>query len=483
MLDHYIFGRTERISPEAPVPVVHFEHEEHRVGGAGSVAANLAALRADVKVIGIVGADEAGAELRRRLADCGACVDHLVEAAGRPTVTKVRVMGSSQERTPQQMLRLDYENTLAVDSATAQRLIDAVAAALDHTDLICIEDYNKGVVTPDVCHQVIAMARSRRIPVIVDPANLADYAKYAGATAIKPNRPEAERSTGLMVRTEADYAPAAEQMLQHLDLEAVVITLNEAGCYLATADGQRRWLRTRPRQVADATGAGDMVLATLGVARAAGASWEDAAALSNVAAGLEVERLGCVPVTPQEIIDDLIAEGRLHLGKERPLEKLLAELQHHRANGKRIVFTNGCFDLIHLGHVKYFQFAKAQGDLLVVGVNTDASIRRLKGPKRPIIHEDDRISVLEELESIDYLVRFDDDTPLELIRQIRPDVLVKGADYAKEQIVGWEIVEACGGRIALAPLIDGRSTTGVIQRILDAHGDEPDRLAATGTRP
>jgi D-beta-D-heptose 7-phosphate kinase/D-beta-D-heptose 1-phosphate adenosyltransferase len=187
-----------------------------------------------------------------------------------------------------------------------------------------------------------------------------------------------------------------------------------------------------------------------------------------------------VPVTPQEIVQDLIVEGRLHLGKERPLPQLLAELEHHRAAGKRIVFTNGCFDLIHLGHVKYFQFAKRQGDVLVVGVNTDAGIRRLKGPRRPIIHEDDRVHVLEELESIDYLVRFEEDTPLELIRRILPDVLVKGADYAKEQVVGWEIVESHGGRVALAPLIDGRSTSALIQRILDAHSEPPDPGSARG---
>jgi len=205
------------------------------------------------------------------------------------------------------------------------------------------------------------------------------------------------------------------------------------------------------------------------VARAAGASWVEAVTLGNVAAGLEVERFGTVPITPGEIVQEIQTQIHEHLGKERSLPALVAELARHRASGKKIVFTNGCFDLIHLGHVKYFQFARKQGDLLVVGVNTDASIRKLKGPTRPIIGESDRVGVLEELESIDYLVRFEEDTPANLISQIRPDVLVKGADYQKEAVVGWDLVESYGGKVALAPLIDGKSTSAVIQRILETH--------------
>jgi D-beta-D-heptose 7-phosphate kinase/D-beta-D-heptose 1-phosphate adenosyltransferase len=212
-----------------------------------------------------------------------------------------------------------------------------------------------------------------------------------------------------------------------------------------------------------------MVLAMVAVARGAGAGWTDAVALANIAGGLEVERFGCVPITPDEIIQDLMAEGRERPGKRRTLPQLLPELQRHRALGRKVVFTNGCFDLIHLGHVEYFRFAKRQGDILVVAVNSDHSIQKLKGPKRPIISENDRISVLEELESIDYVISFDDDTPIPLLEALRPEVLVKGADYTKEQVVGWQIVEGYGGRVALAPLIDGRSTSSVIQRILDAY--------------
>jgi D-beta-D-heptose 7-phosphate kinase/D-beta-D-heptose 1-phosphate adenosyltransferase len=325
-------------------------------------------------------------------------------------------------------------------------------------------------VTTEVCRAIIDAAKVRGIPVLVDPARISDYRKYAGATCLKLNRPEAARATGLPVETPEQFQHAAERLLETLSLEAVVLTLDKHGAYVASRSGDRRLLQTRARQVYDVTGAGDMAFAMLAVARAAGANWEEATALANVAGGLEVEKFGVVPITPEEIIRELFADAHLRQGKQRSLTNLLPELARNRANGKRIVFTNGCFDLIHLGHIKYFQFAKQQGDLLIVGVNTDASIQRLKGPKRPIINEADRISVLEELESIDYLVSFDEDTPLRLIESIRPDVLVKGADYRKDQVVGWDVVERAGGTVALAPLIDGRSTSNVIERILDAYG-------------
>jgi D-beta-D-heptose 7-phosphate kinase/D-beta-D-heptose 1-phosphate adenosyltransferase len=469
MLDRYIFGNAERLSPEAPVPVLHFQHEEYRLGGAGSVLADLAALGAAVKVIGVLGCDDAAKEVRKHLDTCEADRSGVVEVSDRPTVTKLRLVGSAQHRHPQQMIRLDYENSSPIDAAAGERVIENISAALADADVLCIEDYNKGLLTAEVCGRAIALARERGVPIIIDPANISDYSKYVGATALKLNRGEAERATGLPVRSFEDYAPVAELLLKRLQLEAVILTLDKQGAYLATSAGERRHLKTRERQVFDVTGAGDMVLAMIAVARAAGGSWADAVALANVAGGLEVEKFGCVPITPQEIIQDLLVQSREQIGKQRSLEQLLPELQRLRSIGRKIVFTNGCFDIIHLGHVEYFRFAKHQGDVLVVGVNSDAGIRRLKGPKRPIIAEQDRLSVLEELQSIDYLVAFDEETPIRLLEQIRPDVLVKGADYTKEKVVGWDIVEAYGGRVALAPLIDGRSTSSVIARILEAY--------------
>jgi D-beta-D-heptose 7-phosphate kinase/D-beta-D-heptose 1-phosphate adenosyltransferase len=469
MVDRYLYGNAERLSPEAPVPVLHFQKEELRLGGAGSVAANLATLGAKVTTVGVIGPDETGRQLKHLLQTIGADPAGLVEC-DRPTTCKMRLVGSAQHRHPQQMIRLDFEHSAPVDHATAQKLIASAMQAMQTAEVVCIEDYNKGAVTPDICRAVIQAAKHRGLPVLIDPARIDDYRKYAGATCLKLNRPEAAKATGLPVETPEQFQLAAERLLETLSLEAVVVTLDKHGAYIASRAGDRRLLQTRTRQVYDVTGAGDMAFAMLAVARAAGANWEDATALANVAGGLEVEKFGVVPITPQEIIQELLTEAHLHAGKFRDLQTLLPELARHRASGKRLVFTNGCFDLIHLGHVKYFQFAKARGDLLIVGVNTDKSIQRLKGDKRPIINEADRISVLEELESIDYLVAFDDDTPINLIQAIRPDVLVKGADYKKEQVVGWDLVESYGGSVALAPLIDGRSTSKVIERIIDAYG-------------
>jgi D-beta-D-heptose 7-phosphate kinase/D-beta-D-heptose 1-phosphate adenosyltransferase len=470
MLDRYLYGNAERLSPEAPVPVLHYQREELRLGGAGGVAARRAARGAEVRFAGPVGADAAGRQVRQQLRDWGVGVDSIVEVKDRPTVSKVRLVGLAQHRHPQQMMRLDYEDPRPMAPDLAGQICQRVVAELASADLLCVEDYNKGVLSPDfVCTPVIGEARSRGVPVLIDPANLPDYSRYAGATALKLNRIEAARATGLPVNNPEQYDAAATLLLDRLKLEAVVITLDKSGAYLGGRDGERRWLKTRARQVYDVTGAGDMVLAMLAMARAAGASWAEAVALANVAGGLEVEKFGSVPVTREEVIQELLTEAHEHLGKERTLEQLVPELQRHRAMGKKIVFTNGCFDLMHLGHAKYFQFAKKQGDLLVVGVNTDASICQLKGPKRPVTKEDDRVGLLEEMQSIDYLVRFGEETPMRLIEQIRPDVLVKGADYRKEQVVGWELVESYGGRVALAPLVDGKSTTAVIQKILEAY--------------
>jgi D-beta-D-heptose 7-phosphate kinase/D-beta-D-heptose 1-phosphate adenosyltransferase len=448
--------------------VLHYQSEELRLGGAANVASMLATLGAKVRPIGLVGNDSAGEDIRKLMQKAGIDPSLLVPADDRPTTTKLRLVGAAQHRHAQQLMRLDFENSGAISDAITAKLLTQAEKAIAACDIVCIEDYNKGAVSSRVCQGVIAAAKSRGIQVLVDPASIADYSKYSGATALKLNRSEAARATGRPIEGPDDFQPAAEFLLDKLNLEAAILTLDRHGAFLATREGERRWLKhARPRQVFDATGAGDMVLAMLTAARAAGADWVEAVALGNVAAGLEVERFGTVPIKPEEIIQEIQNEAHEHPGKERTLDALLAELAGHRASGKRIVFTNGCFDLIHLGHVKYFQFARKQGDLLVVGVNTDEGICRLKGPKRPIISETDRLGVLEEFESIDYLVRFSEDTPRNLIEKIRPDVLVKGADYPKEKVVGWDLVESYGGTVVLAPLVDGKSTSALIQRILE----------------
>ncbi|MEM7809648.1 MAG: D-glycero-beta-D-manno-heptose 1-phosphate adenylyltransferase [Planctomycetota bacterium] len=472
MLDRYLYGTADRLSPEAPVPVLHFKREEMRLGGAGHVAADLATLGLSVDVIGVAGNDDFGRQMRETLQQQAIDTTGLVAASDRPTTSKVRLVGMAQHRTPQQMIRLDYEDAGDVDEAACKLVDDALAGVLDRgTDVVCIEDYAKGVCCEPVVRETIRRCREAGVPVLVDPPKIEDLSKYRGATCIKLNRREAQASTGLDCETIAGVEQAAGRLLEELDLQCVVITIDKDGAFLATRDGGHRLLETRARSVADVTGAGDMFLAMLAAARAAGAGWSDATALANVASGLEVERFGAQPVRPEEIVSELVHDLQHDKGKVRDADELQAELDRHRAAGRRIVFTNGCFDLVHLGHVEYFRFAKAQGDVLVVGVNTDESIRRLKGDKRPIVSLSDRLGVLSELESIDYLVTFANDTPLSLIEAIGPDVLVKGADYKKEEVVGWEIVEGRGGRIALAPLIEGRSTSTVIRKIIDAYAD------------
>jgi D-beta-D-heptose 7-phosphate kinase/D-beta-D-heptose 1-phosphate adenosyltransferase len=472
MLDRYIYGNAERLSNDAPVPVLHFQREESRLGGAGRVAADLATLGARVHMVSVCGSDQTGQQICSMLQQFGVNTDGIVSTPDRPGIAKIRMVGLAQHRHAQHLIRLDYEDPAPIDEPLAAKMLAGLESALEGAAALCIEDYNKGVLADNVCRQVIAMARKRGIPILVDPYQLSDYSKYTGATVITPNRSEASQATKLPCADEAHFQPLAEKLLKQLDLEAVVLTLDKDGAYLATKPGERRWLKTRERKVYDVAGAGDMLLSMLAMARCAGGDWVESVALANLASGLEVEKYGSVPITPTEVKVELLTEQHEHLGKQRPLDNLLGELKQHRAAGRRIVFTNGCFDLIHLGHVKYFQFARAQGDLLVVGVNTDRSINNLKGPKRPIVNEHDRLEVLEELESIDYLVLFDEQTPIKLIEAIKPDVLVKGADYKKEQVVGWDVVESAGGRVALAPLIDGRSTTALIHKIMEAYGKE-----------
>lgn len=470
MLDRYLYGTADRLSPEAPVPVLHFRREETRLGGAGHVASDLAALGLQVVAVGAVGKDEYGRILREELGGEGVDVGGLFDTPSRPTTSKVRLVGMAQHRTPQQMIRLDYEEATDLTDYAEQAAVAATEGAIvSGVNVVCIEDYNKGVCCESVARKTIERCRLLRIPVLVDPPSVASLDKYRGATCLKLNRRETCTATGISCETEDEIQKAAAKLLIDLDLEAVIVTLDKDGAFLATRDGTSRRLATRARSVADVTGAGDMFLAMLAAAHAAGGDWPDATALANVASGLEVERFGAKPVSPDEIVAELLNDLRQHRGKRRDLSEIVAETAGLRAAGRRVVFTNGCFDLIHLGHVEYFRFAKRQGDVLVVGVNTDESIQRLKGEKRPIVSLEDRLGVLEELESIDYLVTFDEDTPLDLITAIKPDVLVKGADYAKEQVVGWEVVEANGGHVALAPLVEGRSTSNVIGRIIEAY--------------
>ncbi len=476
MLDRYAYGNAERLSPDAPVPVLCVEREENKPGGAANVCLDLRALRCDVAALGVRGDDGFGRLLADALRDAGIDPAGLVIADDRPTTVKQNLVGLAQHRHPQKMFRLDTERKGPLPDAVADRLLAAAEPLLEGADVLCLEDYGKGVLTPRVCAGLIAMAKAKGVPVYVDPAAEGDYTKYRGATTITPNRTEAERATGLNTRdgNGETLRRMAAQLLEELELETVVLTLDKQGALLLGRGSDGRpgepvLVPTVARSVYDVTGAGDMVLAMLASSRANGADWAQAVALANVAAGLEVEKFGIVPIELGEILLSLLRLNHDELGKLRTPEQLAVELDAHRAAGHTIAFTNGCFDILHAGHVAYLREARKRGDLLVVGLNSDDSIRRIKrdkpGPPRPVNTAEDRVMVLSELQSVDYIAVFDDDTPLRLIETVKPDVLVKGADYQRENVVGGDFVEARGGRVELVDLVEGRSTTNILQRL------------------
>jgi D-beta-D-heptose 7-phosphate kinase/D-beta-D-heptose 1-phosphate adenosyltransferase len=464
MLDRYVWGDAERISQEAPVILLHADRREERLGGASSVASMLRALGARVALAGVVGADVDGTRIRRMLLDLGIDHDAVLTVNDRPSTVKERYIGRAQHRHPQQMIRVDYEVRTHLREPTAQQLNALIAQQMRKADIVLISDYDKAVCTPAVLAEVLAQARSLGLRTLADPIRGRDYLPYKGCSVITPNRLEAGLATGRLLQDVPQVLEAAVQLQQELDLEAAVITLDKDGMALAHRDGRRQIYPTRPRQVYDITGAGDMVLSVLGMALAAGADFDAAIALANCAGGLEVEKIGVATVSRDEILRDLLQIGTQHQ-KVWPLEALCRQLDNRRRVGQRVAFTNGCFDVLHAGHVQYLQEARAQADVLVVGLNSDASVRALKGGDRPIHPAEARATVLAGLQAVDYVVLFEEDTPQALIEALRPDVLVKGADYRKEDVVGAAFVESYGGRVYLAPVRKGFSSTKVIEQM------------------
>ncbi len=464
ILDQYVYGDAERLSPEAPVPVVRERYRQMRVGGAANVAVFLAALGAVPVLAGVIGNDASGVALKELLAAAHVDAKAVIAATDRPTSTKTRFIGLAQHRHQQQMLRLDHETLEPVDAGVEQRLLAALEAEIPSCHLVCIEDYNKGLLSDAVCQKIISMARAAGREVLVDPAAIKDYRRYHGATAITPNRTEAELAAGWRLENFQEEAPRlAATLLERLNLDVCVLTLDRHGMYRLERGKPGVLHPTRPRNVYDVTGAGDMVLAMLAMARANGASWSVAMDLGNIAGGLEVEKFGCVPLSRTEIVDELLQMDSAPRRKILSLPRLLERLPS-RHSAQRIVFTNGVFDILHAGHVQYLNFARSQGDVLVVGVNSDESVRRLKGPSRPVNPLEDRMAVLAGLEAVNFVTAFEQDTPLELISAITPAILVKGADYQDKPVVGREWVEAAGGKVVLAPFLEGRSTTRVVEK-------------------
>lgn len=470
MLDRYVWGDAARVSQEAPVLLLRADREEERLGGASSVTTMLRALGANVSIVGIVGADQPGQRIRELLTEMQVDLTGLASDPGRRSTLKERFIGRAQQRHPQQILRVDYETRDAVNGQLESHIIGNIASSVSRCDAILVSDYDKGVCTPRVLAETIRLGKAAGVPVLVDPVRGSDYQRYRGCTCVTPNRVEAELATGTDITNQSTALIAAERLMHQLDLSAAVVTLDKDGMALADRTGRRAIYPTRPRQVYDITGAGDMVLSVLGISLAARADYPEAIRLANIAGGLEVEKIGVVPVSRAEILADILAHevrpDANSRNKVMPTEALLlSELQRRRQAGQRVALTNGCFDVLHAGHVQYLNEARAQADLLVVALNSDASVSRLKGPNRPINSLAERQAVLAGLTSVDYVISFDEPTPLALISQIKPDVLVKGADYRKEDIAGADLVESYGGRVHLAPFWPGASTTNMLRRL------------------
>jgi D-beta-D-heptose 7-phosphate kinase / D-beta-D-heptose 1-phosphate adenosyltransferase len=464
MLDAYIYGNAERISPEAPVPVLKMTRTDYSCGGAGLVAANLCALGAVPLCVGVIGDDASGKMLKGLLQEKGADISGLMTVTDRPTTTKQRLIGLAQHRHQQQLFRMDNESTEPLTEKQYGRLAKIFEARLRQANNVCLQDYNKGVLADLFCKKVIRLAAKAGKRVLIDPSPISDYSKYAGASVITPNRYETRIGVGFEIKTVDDAAKAAKQLVRKLKLEAIMITLDKEGAYLRSPDFDEQ-IPTRPRAVYDVTGAGDTVLATLALTLAAGCDFKTAVQLSNIAGGIEVEKFGGATVSRDEIIAEIAWLNRGGEGKVRSADSLAAELAWHRKLNPKIVFTNGCFDVLHRGHIEYLKFCKEHGDIVVVGLNSDSSVTALKGPDRPIHNQIDRAMVLAALESVDYITIFEETSPLNIIKKVHPDVLVKGRDWEKKGVIGAEFVKSYGGKLLLAPLVKGKSSTLIIEEM------------------
>lgn len=460
MLDHFVYGTVERISPEAPIPVLKVQRETQMLGGAGNVVRNISALGATATLVAVVGDDAAGAAVAALMSAEPNLKPTLLTIKGRPTSLKVRHIASNQ-----QMLRTDRETNAALTGSEEASLTAILQKEVAKADIVILSDYAKGVLTPNIISTVCSLARAQGKRVIADPKSI-DFTRYIGVHILTPNARELAAATGMTVSNDEAAAEAASKAVNTARLEAVLVTRSEQGMTLATRDTPPTHFPAQAREVFDVSGAGDTVIATLAVTLAAGAPLTEAVAIANIAAGIVVGKSGTAVVRPDEIAQSMQSQD--FKGAESKIRTLgsAIDLAHTwRARGFAVGFTNGCFDLIHPGHISLLAQARGQCDRLIVGLNTDASVRRLKGSSRPINAELARAIVLAALESVDAVVLFDQDTPMDLVEAIRPDVLVKGADYTVDKVVGGDFVTANGGRVFLAELTPGQSTTNIVQRM------------------
>jgi len=457
MLDRFVYGRVERISPEAPIPIFRVEREQSMLGGAGNVVRNLVSLGVQAQFVSVVGGDQAGNDVMRLVGGSDRLEPHLLVDRQRPTTIKTRFVADGH-----QMLRADQESSAPLSETTARDLERLIVGAVGECDVVVLSDYAKGVLGEATTRAAIAAARKARKPVLVDPKGT-NWTRYKGASVLTPNRLELAQATGLRAEELPEVEKAARRQIRALGLEAMLCTRGKDGMALVRPRGRSSARAAMAREVFDGAGAGDTVIAAFAAALATGASMERAAMLANVAAGIVVGKVGTAVVHPDEIRRELVHEANVASeAKIMSMAQAQEQVQRWRRLGLKVGFTNGVFDLLHPGHVTLLRKARAACDRLVVGTNSDASVKRLKGRDRPLQDEASRATVLASLASVDGVVIFGEDTPLAVISQLRPDLLVKGADYTIDKVVGAREVQGWGGRVVLVDLEQGHSTTRLV---------------------
>lgn len=462
MLDRFVYGSVERISPEAPIPVLLVEREKHMLGGAGNVVANIAALGARTTLIAVIGDDSAGQDIQKQLDELKIGAG-LVKTNDRSTTVKSRFIGGQQ-----QILRVDREKSAAISSASEDAVISHAEKIMPSVEAVILSDYKKGILTDKVISKIIAAAQKHKKPVIVDPKDK-DFTRYKGASIITPNRKELETATGMKAASNDEVVTASKKIMGACSIPAVLATRSKDGMSLVTAKDAPLHIPAYVHEIYDVSGAGDTVVAAFAAAIGAGVSLQHAALLANIAAGIAVGKPGTATVRPEEIrhvleTDSPVAKTQMK-GKVATRAEAAEQAERWKARGFKVGFTNGCFDLLHPGHLATLRQAKETCDFLIVAANSDASVKRLKGPTRPVQDEKARAAILAALAMVDLVVIFEEDTPVELLKAIKPDVLVKGGQYKLEQVVGHDIVMAYGGKVVCADMEDGFSTTNTIAKM------------------
>ena len=459
MIDEYLWGNVDRISPEAPVQIVEVNREEFTLGGAGNVIHNLVVLGAKVSAVSVVGVGYDGDFLVDMLKKLEVDHEGIIQDPERSTTRKTRIIASNQH-----VLRIDRETRKEISDNTFKLLVKSLENQIPQTDIVLVSDYGKGTLTRPLLSRIVEISKKNRKMIIVDPKGL-DFTKYSGVTLITPNKKEASLASNVEITDDATLLKAAEILLEKVEMEKLLITCGKDGMILFEKNAPPYRIHTEARQVFDVSGAGDTVLAVLGLALATGADFQQAASLANTAAGIVVGKIGTATVTPRELASALAPEGPGISFKYKDISEINTLVSELRKNGKRIVMTNGCFDLIHQGHIRLLSESKRLGDILIIAIDDDLSVRKLKGPGRPIINQTNRVRILSALDSVDYVVVFSSDELLKLIDKIRPDILTKGSNYSTEEVYGRHLVEKYGGIVRLIPITEDISSSTIIDSI------------------